>query len=167
MASNDLLRELMEGGFLKEHRKDPEQAKKLLLRSLRDIKTAKANLEIDEEAAYTFAYLAMLRSGRALMFLKGYRPMDGRQHKTVVDVAGFFLGHAYEDLVYQFERMRRKRNQFTYEPDLPIGLQEARDGLRTAQEFVRKIFQEARKESPQLELELGAVTETDLSDSGS
>jgi uncharacterized protein (UPF0332 family) len=151
---SDLLRELIDGGFLKEHAKDPEQAKKLLLRSFRDLKTAQANLEIDEEAAYTFAYLAMLRSGRALLFLKGYRPLDGRQHKTVVEVAGFFLGSAYEDLVYKFEQMRRKRNQFTYEPDLPIGSHEAEGALKTAREFVQEILKQARKEGPQFELNI-------------
>ena len=124
------------------------------MRSLRDIKTAKANLEIDEEAAYTFAYLAMLRSGRALMFLKGYRPADGRQHKTVVEVAGFFLGKTYEDLVYKFEQMRRKRNQFTYEPDLPLGQKETREALKTAHEFVKQILNQARNEAPQMELEI-------------
>lgn len=154
MPSDNLLRRLIEGGFLKEHAKDPEQAKKLLTRSFRDLKTAKANLEIDEEAAYTFAYLAMLRSGRALMFLKGYRPADGRQHKTVVDVAGHSLGKTYEDLVYKFEQMRRKRNQFTYEPNLPLGLKEAKDALKTAKEFVQQILKQVRKESPQLELEI-------------
>ena len=91
MPSDNFLRQLIGSGFLKEHPKDSEQARKLLLRSFRDLKTARANLEIDEEAAYTFAYLAMLRAGRALMFLKGYRPADGRQHKTVVETAGFFL----------------------------------------------------------------------------
>lgn len=95
MSSDSFLRKLIDGGFLKEQPKDADQAKKLLLRSFRDIKTAKANLEIDEEAAYTFAYLAMLRSGRALMFLRGYRPTDGRQHKTVVEAAGFPLGKTY------------------------------------------------------------------------
>ena len=155
MPSGDLLRELMEKGFLKEHPKDIGQAKKLLLRSFRDIKTAKANLKIDEEAAYTFAYLAMLRSGRALMFLRGCRPVDGRQHKTVVEVAGSFLGKAYEDLVYKFEQMRRKRNQFTYEPDLPLGLKETQGALETAREFVQQILEQVRKESPQLELEMG------------
>ena len=152
MASGDLIRQLMDGGFLKEHPKDPAQAKKLLTRAMRDIKTAQANLDIDEEAAYTFAYLAMLRAGRGLMSLKGYRPADGRQHKTVVDLAGHFLGKAYEDLAYQFERMRRKRNQFTYEPDMPLGLKEAQEALETAREFVRQILSLARKESPQLEL---------------
>jgi uncharacterized protein (UPF0332 family) len=154
MVSDSLLRKLIDGGFLKEHPKDADQAKKLLVRSLRDIKTAKANLEIDEEAAYTFAYLAMLRSGRALMFLKGYRPADGRQHKTVVEVAGFFLGKTYEDLVYKFEQMRRKRNQFTYEPDLPLGQKETHEALKTAHEFVKQILKQARNEAPQMELEI-------------
>jgi uncharacterized protein (UPF0332 family) len=154
MSSDSLLRKLIEGGFLKEQPKDAEQAKKLLIRSIRDIKTAKANLEIDEEAAYTFAYLAMLRSGRALMFLKGYRPLDGRQHKTVVEVAGFFLGKTYEDLVFKFEQMRRTRNQFTYEPDLPLGQTQTHGALKTAHEFVTQILKQARKEDSQLELEI-------------
>ena len=60
MPSDNLLRQLIEGGFLKEHPKDPEQARKLLTRSFRDIKTAKANLEIDEEAVCE--YLSKWRS---------------------------------------------------------------------------------------------------------
>jgi len=148
------MQQLLDGGFLKKHKKDSAQAKKLLLRAFRDLKTAKANLKIDEEATYTFAYLAMLRSGRALLFLKGYRPSDGRQHKTVVEAAGFFLGKEYDDLVYKFERMRRMRNQFTYEPDLPLGLKETEEALKTSEEFVRQILKQARKEDPQLELEI-------------
>ncbi|MBI4051430.1 MAG: HEPN domain-containing protein [Elusimicrobia bacterium] len=154
MPSDDLIQQLLDAGFLKKHKKDPAQAKKLLLRSFRDLKTAKANLKIDEEAAYTFAYLAMLRSGRALMFLKSYRPTDGRQHKTVVEVAGFFLGKEYDDLVYKFERMRRIRNQFTYEPDLPLGQKEAEEALKTAEQFVQQMLKQARKEDPQMEMEI-------------
>jgi len=41
MPSDDLLRKLTDGGFLKEHTKDVGQAKKLLGRSFRDLKTAK------------------------------------------------------------------------------------------------------------------------------
>ncbi len=40
----------------------------------RDLRTAKADLPIDEEWAYTIAYHAMLRAGRALIFASGYRP---------------------------------------------------------------------------------------------
>ncbi len=57
-----------------------------------------AALVFVQVVAYTFAYLAILRSGRALMILKGLRPADGRQHKTVVEVAGHFLGKEFEDL---------------------------------------------------------------------
>ena len=153
MPSDDFMLNLLEGGFLKKHSKDTNQAKKLLFRAFRDLKAAKANLQIDEEVAFTFAYLAMLRSGRALLFLKGYRPADGQQHKTVVDTAGHFMGKEYDDLAYKFEKMRRKRNQLTYEPDLPLGLKEAEDGLKTAEEFVRQILGLIRKEEPQLELE--------------
>lgn len=47
-------------------------------RARKDIQVSKANLEIDTEAAYNYAYLAMLRSGRALMFSYGYRPINGQ-----------------------------------------------------------------------------------------
>ena len=50
--------------------------------------------------------------------------------------------------------MRRKRNQFTYEPDLPLGLKETQEALETAREFVQQILKQARKESPRLELEM-------------
>ena len=48
--------------------------------------------------------------------------------------------------------MRRKRNQFTYEPDLPLGLKETQDALTTAREFVRQIIRQSIEENPQLEL---------------
>lgn len=153
MPSDDVIHELIEGGFLREQSKDPGQAKRHLLRAQRDLKTADANLEIDEEAAYTFAYLAMLRSARALMFLKGYRPADGRQHKTVVDVATCYLGKGNEDLAYKFEAMRRTRNRFTYEPDLPLGRKESEEALETAKRFVQWIIGRARKVEPGLRLD--------------
>ena len=52
------------------------------------------------------------------------------------------------------DRMRRKRNQFTYEPDLPLRLKETQEALETAREFVQQILKQARKESPRLELEM-------------
>ena len=144
MASADLIRRSGRR-VLKEH-PGPGQASSDAMRH----KTAQANLDMTRRRLPS--RLAMLRAGRGLMSLKGYRPADGRQHKTVVDLAGHFLGKAYEDLAYQFERMRRKRNQFTYEPDMPLGLKEAQEALETAREFVRQILSLARKESPQLEL---------------
>jgi hypothetical protein len=39
-----------------------------------DLRTAKRNIDDDEECAYNYAYNAMLRSGLALMFSEGFRP---------------------------------------------------------------------------------------------
>jgi len=67
----------LESGLIKRQRKSFSQIRNLLSRASKDIKTAEQNLAIDEEAVYTFAYLSMLRTGRAIMLLHGYRPDDG------------------------------------------------------------------------------------------
>jgi len=42
-----------------------------------------------------------------------------------------------------------KRNQFTYDPFLPVSKLEAKSALKTAEEFVKKIVEIVKKESPQ------------------
>ena len=149
---SDLIQDLLKAGYLKSQPSDEGQAMKLLVRAAKDIRTARANLSIDEEAAYTFAYLAMLRSGRALLFIKGFRPAEMRQHKTVVEAAGFFMGKKYQELIDRFEFMRRKRNQFTYEPDLPLSETESKQALASAENFVEQIRRLIAEDHPQLDL---------------
>ncbi|MDD5065786.1 MAG: HEPN domain-containing protein [bacterium] len=120
-----------------------------MVRASRDLKTSKANLEIDEGIAYTVAYLAMLRAGRALMLLKGFRPSDGFQHKTVVDFTSHVLGKGKEVIVIRFDEMRKKRNIFTYDIDISISGTEAGNALKTAGEFVNLIKEIIKKDSPQ------------------
>ena len=114
------IEEYLGKGLIKKQKSDFRSAKKLILRAKKDIKTARANLEIDEGIAYTVAYLAMLRAGRALMFLKGFRPADRYQHKTVVEFMSQFLGTEFKPIVERFDKMRRKRNIFTYDVDISI-----------------------------------------------
>jgi len=45
--------------------------------------------------------------------------------------------------------MRKKRNQFTYDPSLPVSEREARNALKTARNFVQKVAQLIKKENPQ------------------
>jgi len=45
--------------------------------------------------------------------------------------------------------MRRKRNQFTYDPSLPVSELEAKNALKTAEEFIEKIIELVKKEDPQ------------------
>lgn len=94
----------------------------------------------------------MLRSARALMLLKGFRPVDGYQHKTVVEFIAYLLGEEYKNIVEYFDRMRRKRNIFTYEVDVSISQTEANNAIDKAVKFVSLIKELIRKEIPHKEL---------------
>ena len=118
---NEFLATYKEKDLIKEENIGFDQAVKHFNRAQKDLEVAEANLEIDTEAAYNYAYLAMLRMGRALMFSYGYRPSDGEQHKTVVSFCNYILGENFLELVKRFDRMRKKRNRFTYdEPGLLV-----------------------------------------------
>lgn len=122
-------------------------------RARKDIQVSKANLEIDTEAAYNYAYLAMLRSGRALMFSYGYRPINGQQHKTVVEFCGGVLGEEYKNLTEAFDRMRKFRNKFTYaEPGILVSRQQTEQSLERAKIFVEKVAEIIQAKNPQKEL---------------
>ena len=124
-------------GLLKEQRVNFKQIEKQIARARKDLETAQSVLAKDPEWAATIAYHAMLRSGRALLFSKGYLPADGGQHKTVVELTQHLLGKEYSTLVARFEKMRRKRNIFFYESD-PFGtLTEAENALKAAAQLVQ------------------------------
>ena len=123
-----------------------------ITRAQKDLVTAKANLEIDEEWAYTISYHAMLRAGRALMFSLGYRPKGKDQHKTVVDFSSEILGEDFKNLTNRFNRMRIKRHDFIYEPERPIPKTEAIKSLESAEKFVKEIIDKIKKTNPQKNL---------------
>jgi uncharacterized protein (UPF0332 family) len=145
------LEEFLSKGLLRRQKSDLRAFEKLILRAHKDLKTANANLDIDEGIAYTVAYLAMLHAARAFILLKGFRPADGYQHKTVVEFISHFLGKEFKLIVEQFDRMRRKRNIFTYEIDISISKSEAINALNKAERFVDLMRGVIQKESPQTE----------------
>jgi len=145
------IEEYLNKGLLKRQKSNYHTAEKLILRALKDLKTSKANLNIDEGTAYAIAYLAMLRAGRAFMLLKELRPADGYQHKTVVELMAYFLEKKFESLVEHFDRMRKKRNIFTYDVSISISKTEANNALNTAAEFVNVIRDIIRRENPQIQ----------------
>ncbi|MEA3421812.1 MAG: hypothetical protein U9Q97_09095 [Acidobacteriota bacterium] len=49
--------------------------------------------------------------------------------------------------------MRKKRNRFIYEPEIPCSMKEAKDAIKTAKEFVDKISILIREKSPQGEFD--------------
>jgi len=92
------------------------------------------------------------KAGRALMLLKGYIPIDGGQHKTVVEMTSAILGSDYKKLVEQFETMRRKRNDLTYETRILLSMSESQKALSDAVSLVKNILTEAKAMNPQSEL---------------
>ena len=61
-----------------------------------------------------------------------------------------FLGREFKVIVEQFDRMRRKRNSFTYEIDISISKSEASNALEKAKRFVDLIKGIIQKENPQM-----------------
>jgi uncharacterized protein (UPF0332 family) len=146
------LKRLETQGHIEKANFSAGQIKSNLNRAQRDLRTAKANLEIDEEWAYTIAYHAMLRAGRAFMFASGYRPRGKDQHKTVVEFCSESLGIDFQYLTTRFNRMRLKRHDFIYEPERPIPRTEAVKSLESAEQFVQEITRRIEKVSPQKRL---------------
>jgi uncharacterized protein (UPF0332 family) len=147
--SDDRLDKLKRDGLIKECSVDPRAIKKLLERAIIDLDTAQRNLNDDPECAFTYSYNAMLRSGLALMFQEGYRPDVKDKHQTVVRFAATVLGKKLDQLISDYDVMRRKRNRFIYEPDMPCSKDEAEFALLSARRFVENIQEIISEINPQ------------------
>ena len=124
--------------------------KRALERAQRDLRTARATLDIDEEWAYTIAYHAMLRAGRALMVFLEYRPKRKDQHKTVGEFCSRVLGEEYRTLINKFHRMRQKRHKFVYEIEGTISRTEAKDSIESAKRLTEGIFRITKEKTGDL-----------------
>jgi|Deesub1362B_J571_1020462.scaffolds.fasta_scaffold00486_3 uncharacterized protein (UPF0332 family) len=141
--------ELEKKGFIGKIKINFKQIYNYLSRSKKDLSTSKTNLNIDEEWAYTIAYHAVLRAGRALMMSFGYRPKGRDQHKIIVQFTGIIFGDKFKELIRKFDRMRRKRHDFIYEPNKPISRQEAKEALEDSEELVKQIWLFVKEKDPQ------------------
>jgi len=144
---------LLRQGLIKKCLLDWKSINNLIKRAYTDLKTAKRNIDDDEECAYNYAYNAMLRSGLALMFSEGFRPEIKDKHLTIVKFAGSVLGNKFKKVINDYDFMRRKRHRFIYEPDIPCSRKEAEDALRTAGEFIDTIDKLIKEKNPQAEFD--------------
>ena len=135
--------------LIKRQRPDFKQISHQLQRSLKDLKTAEANLKIDLTWSLAIAYHSMIRAGKALMYSKGYLPTTKRSHKTIVEFTKLILGNEYHALVGRFNRMRRKRHDFIYASKNQVTYQEAKSSLETALKLINKIIILVKQENPQ------------------
>lgn len=148
-------KELENTGLIRETKINFEQIHNFLSRSRQDLKTAKSNLTIDEAWSYAIAYHAMLRAGRSLMMSFGYRPLGKDQHATVVRFTSVVFGNKTKNLIHKFDRMRRKRHNFIYEPNRPIPRQEAEQAVTDAEALVKQIWIIVKNKDPQKNLKEG------------
>jgi uncharacterized protein (UPF0332 family) len=149
MTFEQFIKEYLKKNLLKSQKPNFKAIESLIARAYKEIKAAQANIRIDEGVAFTVAYTAMLHAGRALMLSKGYRPADGYQHKTVVEFATVALGEKYKTLVQHFDKMRKKRNIFTYEVNISISKTEVKNAIKSATSFIKTIREAIEKENPQ------------------
>lgn len=149
---DELIKKLEREGKIVKQKAGIVQIEALLKEAIIDLGEAKKTLHLADRATYILAYNAMLKAGRALLLLKGYRPADGAQHKTVVEMTGNFLGAKYINLTNHFETMRRKRNEMTYEAGVLLSPSESEQALSDAIMLVKKILAEAKTRNPQLEI---------------
>lgn len=149
---NKLIRRLEKEGKIRKQKAGFVQIEALLRETILDLEEAKKIANLAERATYLFTYNAMLKAGRALMLLRGFVPDNGAQHKTVVEMTSAILGDQYRTLTDQFETMRRKRNEMTYEAGTLLSKSEAQKAFSDAIALVKKIFAEVKAQNPQLEL---------------
>jgi len=152
MNLKDYLNDLIEKGLLRKEDIGIDQTKSLLKNAFKNLQSARKNLNLDEETCYTMAYNAMIKVARAILFLNNFRPVDGYQHKTTIDAAGRILGKDFNGLIIRFDKMRKKRNIFTYEPLIPLSKEEAGNSLKTAEEFYKTVRGFLENKNPQLKL---------------
>ena len=149
------LKGLVDQGQLEMFQIEREQVAKHLQSAYSDLKEAHITFAVSDKAGYLFAYTAMLKAGRALLFLKGYRPKGRGQHETVVEAADILLGKNFKSLTDQFDRMRRKRNRLIYDIGDLISHSEVEASFKAAEEYLARVRAFMEKEDKQLKLILG------------
>lgn len=150
----EIIKRLLDERRLETFKVARPQIAKHIESAFQDLKEARTTFPVSDKAAYLFAYTAMLKMGRALLFLKSYRPKGQGQHETVVRAAGFVLGKDFESLTRQFNQMRQKRNKLIYDIGGLVSHEEANEAFKAAEKYLDKIRQFMEDEDPQLKLDL-------------
>jgi len=128
----------------KEPRIDSQQIKRLLERSYKDLALAKRILKEDRAGCLDFLYKAMFHAANALIRSQGYRPGPYRQHQGIVEACRRTLGKEAEKLVFKFDRLRIRRNEFEYFAIVRISESELRNTFQTAEKFIERIEKEIK-----------------------
>jgi uncharacterized protein (UPF0332 family) len=139
---------LVSSGLLKKQEISPEQINQMIKRASKDLETADYLLAVDPEAAYDYAYKAMMHVGRALIYSKGYRPSARQAHKTIVEFAKTALGSKFGSLTLKIDKMRQRSHLFTYEVPGITSEREAKRAIADRKKLVSVISERIRGKDP-------------------
>ena len=131
---------------------DFNRVENFIKRAKKDFSTAGLIETKDLEAAYQLLYDGMLHSALAYMVSDAVQPDIKGKHKTVVDYVAHALGKRYESKMQFFDRMRRRRHQFLYEPGpYQCTEKEIADAKGVLEEFIALISEKIKEKNPQKE----------------
>jgi uncharacterized protein (UPF0332 family) len=127
---------LIEEGRIEAGRFSEQQVEDCLQIARRDLEAASDVLKSSAVWAFNIAYNAMHQAGRAFLFHEGFRAVGEAHHATVVRFLEIGLGRPQADTLALLDRMRRIRNQATYDAVGMISPKEAGEAVAAARAFV-------------------------------
>ena len=135
-------------GKIKKEQVDLTYIEELLKEAVIDLDEAQKTQDIAHRATFLLAYMAMLRAGRALLLLKGYRPADNSQHKTIVEMTSLIMGSSYKTITDHFDFMRQKEDELIYEHRNFLSELDAHDAFHNALLLLREVVTIIKKKDP-------------------
>jgi uncharacterized protein (UPF0332 family) len=132
MSIEDLLRERR----IHRHQADSAAIRALIERAGDDLASAAHMLEQDADWALSIAYNAVLRSARALIFARGFRPASHEAHKNTFAFLREVAREEQQQLLSYFDRIRVKRHRALYDIEARTTRTEAETLIEQAGSFV-------------------------------
>lgn len=133
---------------------DFRRVENFIKRAKKDLTTAGLIRESDLEVAYQLLYDGMLHASLAYMVSEGAQPDIRGRHKTIIDYIAQALGSRYQSKIEFYDRMRRRRHQFLYEPGpFQCTEKEISEARGVVKEFIALISEKIKAKNPQKELD--------------
>jgi len=146
-------KKLLDDNSLQKKKFSFKEVESVLNKSCKSIKAAKILLKENiDEPAFEQAYKSMILASRALIFSLGCRPRTVGSHIITIKFCEFYLGKKFKILIEKFKRMKQKRNYLIYGTDLIISEIEAKNAIKTAEDFIKRIEKIIQKKNPQKKL---------------
>ncbi len=134
------LSDLLNKGLVEKFQSDSTQVTNEMKIANKDLISAKKMLTIQEWGwAHNAAYNAMLQTGRALMFSKGYRPKSSEHHMAVISFTEAVYSTKFPSEILQaFDRARSRRNESMYDRVDSISENQGKNLVDKAEVFVNR-----------------------------